>query len=88
METLLGQYLRERGAKRVDFAREHGFKAPMVSQWAHGERRPGLALALAIEKATGGVVPASYWPTIETATERARKGPKRSRATRPRKRSA
>lgn len=78
METLLGKYLRKRGARQVDFAREHGFHAPMVSQWSTGERRPGLALALAIEKATEGEVPASYWPTIRTASERSK--PKRKRA--------
>lgn len=35
---------------------------PMVSQWANDRRFPGLAPALAMEEATGGDVPASYWP--------------------------
>lgn len=72
-ETLLGKYLRERGGTQVDFAREHGFHAPMVCQWASGQRRPGLELALKLEKATGGTVPASYWPTIRTGADRRRR---------------
>ncbi|MEY2669319.1 MAG: putative antitoxin of bacterial toxin-antitoxin system, YdaS/YdaT, partial [Pseudomonadota bacterium] len=32
-----------------------------VWRWANGQRKPGLNEAYAIERATGGAVPAIYW---------------------------
>ena len=37
---------------------------PMISQWAAGKRWPGLEAAVGLERATGGAVPASYWPDL------------------------
>jgi DNA-binding transcriptional regulator YdaS (Cro superfamily) len=59
--TKLGDYLRKKGMTQMEFARLSGLHGPMVCLWSHGKRRPGLASALAIEKATHGEVPASYW---------------------------
>jgi DNA-binding transcriptional regulator YdaS (Cro superfamily) len=59
--TLLDQYLRSRGELAADFARRAGVPAPSVSTWRYGRRRPGLASALRVERATLGAVPATYW---------------------------
>ena len=66
METLLSGYLRKKDISQTDFAREHGLPQAMVSEWCNGFRRPGLAHALTIEKATRGAVPALYWTTLKT----------------------
>ena len=57
----LGKFLAEHGMTQATFAALVGAPAALVSQWLAGLRRPGLAYALAIEKATGGAVPAESW---------------------------
>jgi DNA-binding transcriptional regulator YdaS (Cro superfamily) len=59
--NLLDHYLRMRGESAVVFARRAGVPAPSVSSWRKGTRRPGLASALRLERATDGAVPVSYW---------------------------
>lgn len=61
MDTPLGAYLRKHGIEQGEFARLSGLPQPMISMWLSGKRSPGLESAFAIEKATGGEVPASAW---------------------------
>lgn len=61
MANLLKQYLDGKGLTFSGFARDLGVTDSAVWRWAHGERTPGLDEAYAIEKATGGEVPAVYW---------------------------
>ncbi len=77
MATRLAQHIKDMGTTQAEFARAHGFPPPKVCQWVNGTRRPGLKHALALDEATGGAVPASYWSTI-TLIEPARR-PKRVR---------
>lgn len=59
--TLLAEYLARHDMRQAEFSRRTGIPPPMINQYASGERRPGLANALAIEAATDGEIPASYW---------------------------
>lgn len=61
MVTLLAEHIRRRRITQAMFARLAGLDPPMVSLYARGKRRPGLAAALKMEKASAGEVPASYW---------------------------
>lgn len=59
----LSAYLKEKNETASAFARR--FKPPLsratVSRLMSGERRPSHPLALAIEQATAGAVPADSW---------------------------
>jgi hypothetical protein len=61
--TKLGEYLKRERLSHRAFAVRAGFPHlhPMVGLWARGKRIPGLDTAFAIERATGGKVPAAYW---------------------------
>jgi hypothetical protein len=61
--TKLGQYLKRNRLSHRAFARAAGIPHlhPMVGLWARGVRFPGRDTALAVETATRGEVPASYW---------------------------
>lgn len=71
--TLLGEYLARTREIPADFARRAQVPAPMVSEWCHGFRRPGLRNALKVEAATKGEVPARYWITVKTKTRKRRR---------------
>jgi transcriptional regulator with XRE-family HTH domain len=58
---LPGPISRNRKTSQTDFATKAGLLASMISHYCNGSRRPGLDAALAIEKASGGKVPASTW---------------------------
>jgi plasmid maintenance system antidote protein VapI len=68
---LLGAYIRERDLSLSGFAAQVETHSAHLGRLLSGERSPGLELALAIEKATGGVVPAESW--IEKRPGHARK---------------
>jgi hypothetical protein len=59
----LAAYLAKTNTSYAEFARVVGADRARIQRCAKGERRPGLDLALAIEEATQGAVPASYWRT-------------------------
>ena len=65
---------------QAEFGKRVGADQSTVSQWCRGDRRPGLGHALAIERETGGAVPAAYWTTIKTTAEAAK--PRRARQRR------
>lgn len=81
MATLLARYLDSEGITQTEFARSAGIPTPMICQWLSGKRRPGLKNAFAIERATNGAIPASYWTTdAANDNQRAPKRVKRRRA--------
>lgn len=55
------------GRKKGDFAKDIGISPSFLSQILSNRRKPSLKLALAIDKATDGEVPASSW--VEDATQ-------------------
>lgn len=57
----LAAYLARHQLSMAAFARLVGADRSRISRCVRGERRPGLRLALEIERATGGEVPASSW---------------------------
>lgn len=76
MTNLLAEYLRETATPQGDFAAQCGIDQPMVSMYLSGKRRPGLDAAFAIERASGGRVPAAYWASLSPI---ARATPRRRR---------
>jgi transcriptional regulator with XRE-family HTH domain len=58
---LLVKHLEDSKTSQTDFAQKAGLLASMISHYCNGSRRPGLDAALAIDKASGGKVPASTW---------------------------
>lgn len=55
----LRAYMARQGLKQVDLARELGMSQPGLSRILKGQWRPGLKVAVRIERATG--IPASCW---------------------------
>lgn len=79
-ETLLARWLaRPEAPSYPAFAKMVGADRARIHRCARAERRPGLALAIEIERETGGAVPASYWPTIEIVKPPVRRSRRRSR---------
>lgn len=75
---LLNRFLDDRKLNHTQFAALAKLDRPIVSHYCAGTRKPGLDAAFAIERATGGLVPAKAWSTQEPPdTKRAKK---RSRA--------
>jgi hypothetical protein len=66
VRTKLADYLAAAHLSHRAFAQKAGIPHlhPMVCLWARGKARPGLVPALAIEEATKGEIPASYWPGV------------------------
>ena len=67
----LAEYLDDEGLSQADFARLAEIKAPLVSMIASGRRGAGLKTAMAIERATGGRIPAEYWDGLRRRPKRA-----------------
>lgn len=67
VRTRLATYLDRSKLSHRAFAEKAGIPHlhPMISQWAAGKRWPGLDAAVAIEEATDGAVPASYWRDLK-----------------------
>lgn len=57
----LRTYLAAEGVTQVRFAEMIGVQQSMVSRLLKGKARPSLETAVAIERATGGAVPAATW---------------------------
>jgi hypothetical protein len=78
---LLTRFLARSKVSYPAFAEMVGADRARIHRCARGERGPSLALALEIEKATAGEVPASSWakpPVRSAAGSRARKPSNRS----------
>jgi DNA-binding transcriptional regulator YdaS (Cro superfamily) len=60
-KKLLSTYLAQRELSYAAFARLVGADRARIQRCATGDRSPGLRLALAIEQATEGAVPAAAW---------------------------
>lgn len=57
----LKHHLKTTGTARKDFADLIGVDQSVLSRFCNNLARPGLDKAVAIERATGGAVPATYW---------------------------
>lgn len=57
----LKQYIEKKGHNQEDFAARVGISQPYVSLLIKGKRRPSLAVAVRIKRATMGKVPESEW---------------------------
>ena len=57
----LALYLTEYRIRQVDFASRIGATQSTVSRLVSGTATPSLDLAVRIERATGGAVPATSW---------------------------
>jgi hypothetical protein len=66
VKTRLATYLDRKKLSHRKFAQLAGIPKlhPMITLWARGISTPGLDSAFAIERATEGAIPASYWLTI------------------------
>lgn len=54
-------HIRDSGRTRAQWADELGVSRSFMSDLLNGNRRPSLELAVRIERATGGRVPAISW---------------------------
>jgi len=63
--SLLSRWLARSKVSYPAFAKMVGADRARIHRYARRERRPSLRSALAIERETGGAVPASYWPTVK-----------------------
>lgn len=76
--TLLATYLAKPNAPSIgEFAAKVGADRTRIHRCMKGERRPGLDLAIAIERETKGEVPVESW-----SDERPLNGPLRPAASR------
>lgn len=82
--NLLASYLDREKLSYAAFARLVGDKTDRarIARAANSYRRPGLKLALAIEQATKGAIPASYWPGLPLRPEPSKRRRVVSRRTR------
>lgn len=67
----LDQYLRVNRIRGGDFAGLVGIHPTSLSKMRRGRQTPTLAQAFAIEKASGGAVPAASWLDTMLAAEAA-----------------
>lgn len=63
----LAAYLRSTGTPQARFAATIGCSQSYLSELVSGAKTPGLGLALRIERATAGAVPASAWLAEDAA---------------------
>lgn len=71
----LQHHLETNQIARRDFAETIGVDQSVLSRFCRGLARPGLDKAVAIERATDGAVPASYWvDEFQPATDQAHAG--------------
>lgn len=64
---MLREYRKAHGIKQKDLAKSLGVSNPYLCDIEKGKRTPGLALAVRIEDATKGAVPATSWIKRESA---------------------
>jgi DNA-binding XRE family transcriptional regulator len=60
-ETKLSRWIDASGMTRDTVAVELGVDRTYVDKLCRGQHRPGLEVALRLEKLTEGEIPASYW---------------------------
>jgi len=60
MKNLL-EYRKAFGLTQRELADDVGVDQSVISRFERGQARPRLSVAVAIERATGGEVPASSW---------------------------
>lgn len=63
----LPEYLRSTGTRQTEFAERLKVRQSTVSKLVNGKVSPSLALALQIDRETGGKVPVSVWERRESA---------------------
>lgn len=66
----LAKWLEKNSKTQDELAEAIGVTQPYVSRLVSGERGPGLAVALAIEKFTRGAVPAVSWDEPDSGSTR------------------
>lgn len=64
----LSAFLTEHGKTQREFAAEVGVDPSIVSRLIKRTMKPSLDLAVAIERATAGEIPAASWATARTQT--------------------
>lgn len=64
----LARYLEKKGESQRAFERRVDLNDGMISRYLSGERRPGIDIAAAIERATGGAVSAVSWAEDDEPT--------------------
>ena len=62
--NLLASYLSDARVSQAEFSRLSEIAPPLISEYVNDNRRPGLDHAFAIERASGGMVPARYWVEV------------------------
>jgi plasmid maintenance system antidote protein VapI len=67
MANPLAKYLKRNGMTPGELARTAGLSRATVWRIANDQRRAGLYMAAALEKATGGAVKVSDWPVHKRA---------------------
>ena len=68
--TALRKFLTETGQSVPAFCERHGIERLTVQRYLRGERRRlDVDICLAIERATGGVVPVALWERIDASGE-------------------
>ena len=67
-ETKLSRWIDASGKTRDQVARELDINRTHLDMLCRGARRPGLPLAVAIEKLTRGAIPPSEWLTARRAS--------------------
>ena len=63
-ETKLSRWIDASGMTRDDAAEELAINRTHLDMLCRGSRRPGLTLAVAIEKLTKGAIPAAEWVNV------------------------
>jgi DNA-binding transcriptional regulator YdaS (Cro superfamily) len=66
------EFIKSSGQNRSAWADRLGVSRSYLSDLLNGNKRPSLDLAVQIERATGGAVPATSWiddPATQTPTE-------------------
>lgn len=64
MANPLASYLSDESVSQAEFSRLADIAPPLISEYVNGNRRPGLDHAFAIERASGGKVPARCWVDV------------------------
>lgn len=64
---MLIDFIRASGRSQAHWAHQFGVSPPFLSEILNGKKRPGLDVAVRIERATGGQVPAASWVSQEAA---------------------
>ncbi|WP_146227519.1 helix-turn-helix transcriptional regulator [Pseudoroseicyclus aestuarii] len=67
--TTLPEYLRDHGISQIAFARKVAASRSYVSEISNGIKAPSWQMALRIEAATSGAIPATSWPKFQPIAE-------------------